>query len=232
MAPRAQFDVDALTPALHLLNIVMRAVPLGAKYVFALLLVRMYPLTDVGLYNNATGYVSVVGLLIGLQYYYFVNRELPRSDPLTRRRLLVTQLSFDIAVYAVTLLPLLVVFRNMHGLGPVVVGMIFVSHLNLEAYRALYALGRPILASTVFGVGNGLWGIPLGLFVVLAGQPPTINAILLAVAVFNGISALLGVYVIHRHTSVGQRVIRGRNRAGRIAHHDPDHEQCGGAAGI
>ena len=182
------------------LSVALRVLPLAGKYVFSLLLVRMYPLKEVGLFNNATGYVSVLVYFVGLQYYYHVNRQLPKATVSARGRLLQGQFLLFAVIYLVVAVPVVVIFNRILGLGPTILVMLLVSHLNLEAYRALYALKRPLQGAVIFGLGNGLWSIPVGLGMVLLHWRPSVGQILAAVVAFGLVSATWGLRTLLRDT--------------------------------
>lgn len=142
------------------LNIGLRAITLGSKFVLLLFMARYLSTEALGLYGLMATSVSLSLYFIGFEFHVFNARELIAAD----RQQLPALLRDQFAFHAVTYLgafPLLLVLFWVDLLpwkfAPWFFGVLVVEHLSQEAYRVFLALSRPLVANVVLAFRGGLW---------------------------------------------------------------------------
>lgn len=170
---------SALTSAT--LNMALRALTLGAKFLLLLALARQLTPADVGLYGVIAGTIFIAVYVLGLDYYVYNTREIVAREEHERAPLIRDQLAFHLLGYAVLLPVLLGVFWR--GLVPwryaafffcILVG----EHLANEAYRLLVTLTRSVEANILLFLKNGAWVYGVLVAFVVSDRARSLDAVL------------------------------------------------------
>jgi len=179
----------------QLIMVLMRIFPLATKFIFSVLIIKYYKLSEIGKYNNAIGYVSVLVFIIGLQFSYCTSRDLSSSNTQKKISIVTTQSFIFMLIYAVIAIPVYIFFDNRYGVGFAALSFLVFSHFSLEIYKILYSIRKPVHAAFIYSLGNGFWTLPIMLLLVL-GRYPSIENIIFTTASFSFLSILLGVFFL------------------------------------
>lgn len=144
------------------LNVGLRGVTLVVRFALVFVLAFYLPPTEVGLYGLVGATVSYALYFVGFDFYTYSTRDLlgrPKGD---WAGLLLSQGALFLLLYA-TVLPL-ALFLFVFGFLPWwlagwVLVLIVSEHLGQEISRLAVAMGRPLFASIMLFVRQGLWAI-------------------------------------------------------------------------
>lgn len=181
------------------LNLALRILALGSRFLFFMVLAIFLPPEQVGLFGLVAVTVGYSVFFLGLDFYVFANRELRIAEPEERSGILKHSLALYAVVYAV-ILPLLLLIFVTELLPWNMVFLFFLilvfEHLSQETYRLLVVLGRPLLASISLFLRLGLWAIIVSGLMALDPMFRTLEAALVAWAIGSGTAVILGAWVI------------------------------------
>ncbi len=141
-------------------NVGLRSLVLGSKFVLLLFLAYMLPPEDVGLYGLVVATAGYGMMALGLDFYTYANRELLGCRPSSWPTIMRDQAVLYGATYTVGI-PLFLLIFHFDVLPWKVAGWFFAllatEHLGQELNRLLIAIGRPLAASVVLFIRSGLW---------------------------------------------------------------------------
>lgn len=149
----------------------LRISSLGLRFALTLFLVRLLPLSDVGIYALLVSIVGVAPGAAGLGFSYFVNRDIVDSSnalPMIRDRLLVTLLCGCV----LSGIGLLALWSGLvrTAIPPFGVGLIvIIEMIAFDLHSILMFRHRTTMANILFFVRTALW-IPV--YMVLALYEP------------------------------------------------------------
>lgn len=180
-----------------LLNIVLRTLTLGVRFLFIIGLARFADPATVGHFGLFVATISYAMLFAGLDFYTYANREVARAPAQSRGGMLRSQATLSIAVY-VLVLPLLI-WLLLKLDWPLVmlwwfVPILLLDHINQEIYRLLVTLSQQVWASIILFLRQGSWGLVLIGTMVVAPQTRDLSYILPAWAIAGLVAAALGVW--------------------------------------
>lgn len=150
----------------RVVNLVLRLLALGAKFVLMLYMARFVSLPDLGEYGLVAGTVAILMTALGFRLDYVVVRELVGASPFDCARKMRDQLAF----YALNYMVLGVVFAVLIASGAIPTAhrtLIFIFVLSaLESCSAvmftnLISRGHPVMANLVLLLRTGLWVFPV-----------------------------------------------------------------------
>jgi len=198
----------------RLLNIGLRLVTLGARFLFIFFLARYLVPDAVGYYGLFTAAVGYAIYFVGLDFYVYVTREIIATPAEHRGRLVKSQILLSSVLYVATLpVALLLLERSgwpnwlMWWFVPILV----LEHVNQEIYRLLIALSRQTLASFLLFIRQGSWAIAA---VVMMSVLPESRRLGLVMALWVGAGILAaggGALALLRTGMGGWRLSVDRN---------------------
>lgn len=143
-----------------LLNMFLRGLTMVSRSLLVFFLARFFTPAELGLYGLFMVTAAWSLLALGMDFYTYTTRELLARDKPQWPILLRNQFVFHLALYFIVLPALGGIF--LAGILPVRVIFWFyvlqvLEHLAHECFRLLEALSRPIQATLLSFVRNGVW---------------------------------------------------------------------------
>lgn len=189
----------------RILNMLLRACTLGARFVFVFFLAKFLDAKAVGYYGLFTATVGYFLYLVGLDFYTYTTREILKAQHEQRGQMLKGQASLSALLYIVVV-PLAVWMlpqaqwpsELLLWFFPILV----LEHLNEEISRLLIALSEQITASLILFMRQGSWALAIvGLMAVNANMRH-LQAVMACWLTAGLIAALLGVHKV-KHLGMG-----------------------------
>jgi O-antigen/teichoic acid export membrane protein len=148
----------------RLANVALRALSLGSRFALLLVLAKLLPPSDVGVYGLFVATVSFSTLLIGGEYHAFAHRELVAADK-DRWSFMLQHHVVAVALLYLLLLPVQLVLFWLDLLPRNLLAWFFalliLEHLAQEMNRLLIVIGRPLAATWILFIRMGAWVWPL-----------------------------------------------------------------------
>jgi O-antigen/teichoic acid export membrane protein len=168
---------DILTASM---NVAIRGLTLASKFLFLIMIARLYGPAEVGLYGVMVSAIAFTVFGLGLEYHYFTIRLLASKGGEDRARVLRDQAVLYVLVSAVVLPPFafllyagVLSFLPLWAIGWFLV-LTLIELFSHEAGIALVAIQRPLQANFVVFVRTGLWTFPV---IALAFAVPSTRAL-------------------------------------------------------
>jgi O-antigen/teichoic acid export membrane protein len=148
-------------------NIGVRGATLASKFLLVIVLARFFPPEGLGLYGLMVSAVVIGLFVLGLEYKYFVVRELIARPVGFQAAVLRDQAVLYILTAAIAL-PILAVLVSWGLWSPIPAGaftwlfaLVLVELAAQEGGNALIGLSRPLAANVVLFVRSGMWVFPV-----------------------------------------------------------------------
>ncbi len=143
-----------------LLNLGLRSMTLGAKFLLVFFLARLLEPYELGLYGLLVAAIGYALYLLGFDFYAYTTRELLQHDKTQWGGMLKSQAALTLVLYSIFLPLLLLVFVGGSlpwWLAGWFFALLILEHLNQEAARLLIAVSDPLFASLVLFLRQGVW---------------------------------------------------------------------------
>ena len=183
----------------RLLNVGLRSLSLGSRFVILFALARLLPPTELGLYGLMTATIGFSVLVIGGDYYTYSQREL-LSRPKEQWSFVIQHQCIATIILYIFLLPLqglIFIFDLLPKQYAIYFFAILVSeHFSQELNRLLIAMKRPLTASWVLFVRLGLWVwvvLPLMWFVP---SMQNLKTIFFAWFIGSALAGIIGIIIV------------------------------------
>jgi O-antigen/teichoic acid export membrane protein len=164
----------AIVSAIAVMN--LRVLTLGSRFFLSLLLARMLPAAELGLYGLLTAGLAFALFVVGLEYYSYTLRQLVAADPPQRVFIISNQIVLAVVmvtVTAVTGLGLIWFGMVPAHLAPWFILILITEHFSLEGTRILIILSRAVRAYLGLFLRGGLWVVIV--FLIMLAEPSTRN---------------------------------------------------------
>jgi O-antigen/teichoic acid export membrane protein len=163
-----------------LLNISIRAITLGCRFLFIFFLAKLLSPSEVGLYGLVTATVAYSLYFVGLDFYTYTTRELASHSRSAWGGLLKNQIALSLVLYAVVLPGLLFVFVS--GMLPWELAkwfflLIILEHICQELIRLFVAVSEQLAASVVLLLRQGTWAVVIVVLMVFEEGFRNLNAV-------------------------------------------------------
>lgn len=142
------------------LNMGLRGMTLVGKFVLLFFLAKYLAPQDVGLYGFLVVTIAYATYPLGLEFYAYSSREIIKSEPGSRGRILKNQLALHGWLYVVALPLLLMIFYFdflSWMMAPWFFTLVVLEHVCQEMMRLLIALEKQLVASITLFIRQGLW---------------------------------------------------------------------------
>lgn len=154
-----------------LVSTILRCLAMASKFILVVVLAKLLPPQQVGVYSLMVVTVANGVLLAGMQFFLFANRELAAAEPDRRAPIVRNQFVFYGLLYAVVL-PLFLIVFVQRFLGWELIGWFYVilvaDHISYELQRILAATERAVKSNVIHTIRTGLWVYPLVGILLLA----------------------------------------------------------------
>jgi len=146
----------------RLLNVGLRLVTLGARFLFIFFLARYLAPDSVGYYGLFTAAVGYAMYCVGLDFHLYMTREIIAASAERRGALIKNQILLSSVLY-LGFIPLALVLLRWTGWPEWLlwwfIPILILEHVNQEIYRLLIALSRQTLASLQLFIRQGSWAV-------------------------------------------------------------------------
>lgn len=198
-----------MIPGKNLVNISLRGLTLGSRFLFVFFLARFISPEKLGLYGLFSAAVGYALYFVGLDFYTYVTRAAIKSSKDEWGWMLKNQGALSAVMYLV-FFPLSVVLFKFDLLPSELFLWFFVililEHVNQEFGRFFIAVSEQLVSSLVLFFRQGSWAVLIVVLMVLEPQTRTLHFVLAAWAVGGILALAVGIY---RLRSMG---VRGWNR--------------------
>lgn len=145
-----------------MLNIGLHGTTLATRFLFVFALAKYLDPASVGYYGLFTATVGYSLYFVGLDFYTYVTRDMVKTKPTERGRLLKNQAALSAVLY-IAFIPVGVAVLAQ-GNWPMQLLLWFVpilvlEHFNQEVFRLLVALSEQITASLILFLRQGSWAL-------------------------------------------------------------------------
>ncbi|MEH6591042.1 MAG: polysaccharide biosynthesis C-terminal domain-containing protein [Halioglobus sp.] len=144
-----------------IINLALRSLTLGSRFLLVLFIADRMSLEDLGAYGIITSMVVIALQVIGFDFYVFNAREILGKRSHRVVQFIRDQLSFHGLVYlpAIPLVALLFYYYQSQAgaMLLVLVALVVTEHLSQEASRILVTLRRPLFSNFVLFIRSGSW---------------------------------------------------------------------------
>lgn len=156
----------------RLINVGMRGLTLGIRFIFIFFLARYLDPVAVGYYGLFTAAIGYCLYIVGIDFYVYVTREILKAPADQRGRLLKAQGVLSGLLY-LALFPIALAFLRNSGWPAGLIWWFFpillLEYVNQELSRLLIVLSRQLAASIILLVRQGSWAVAV--VVVMAFEP-------------------------------------------------------------
>lgn len=178
----------------RLINIALRGMTLGSKFVLIFVLAKLLEPAEVGLYGLLTVTIAYVMMALGFDFYSYATRALINTERCEWSALLRDQGVFYGITYAVTLPLSLFIF--WFGFLPWSLALWFfpllvLEHVAQEFNRLLVAMSEPLWASIVLFVRQGSWSIVAAVWMWLMPDQRNLDFVFAAWAIGGLLACLI-----------------------------------------
>lgn len=153
-------------------NVTLRAITLGSRFLLVFFIARYLTLQDLGIYGLMTATIGFALYVLGMDFYAFNIRDMLARDTMEWGRLLRDQFALHLIVYAIVLPMISGIFflKVIHWRYALWLYFLLVlEHLCQEIGRVIEALGRSTLACVYQFIRSGAW---VYVFIVLVLEFP------------------------------------------------------------
>jgi len=182
-----------------ILNVTVQAFAYACKFLLLLGLARLLPVREVGEYGLITVTIGILLYLFGLDFYVYSSRLMVAESNEGKARVIRNQFALYFANY-LFVLPLATVvffFDILEGkyLG-ILCALAVLEHLCQEIYRILVMLSRPLSATGILLLRNGIWVVPTLLLMHSIDTWRTLDTVLYVWLAFDVVALLLGIHLL------------------------------------
>lgn len=189
----------AATKLNRLINVALRGMTLGSKFLLIFFLARFLEPAELGLYGLLAATIGYALYLLGFDFYTFTTREILKRERTEWGGLLKDQSALTAVLYA-AFLPLLgLIF--VKGLLPLSVAgwffaLLMLEHLSQELGRLLVTISEQLLASVVLFLRSGIWAVAVTALMFIEPESRSLDFVLGAWTLGSLAALLLGLWRI------------------------------------
>jgi hypothetical protein len=144
---------------IYLINISLRILNVFLKGIFLIIAARFLSVEEIGIIGTIFGYVTIIVFFIGLEYWYYSNRFIKKSEQ--NQMVLINQFFLYTLVYFMFIPIVYIIFENKYELGIYCVLIVLSLHLSQETSRIFIFINKQLLASVLSIITQALWTIPI-----------------------------------------------------------------------
>ena len=143
-----------------MINLALRGITLGSKFLLSIYLVKFLSLEANGEYGIFVATISMLTYVLGLDFYSYNNREILQEKSSESGKKIKNQFVLFTLVYLI-ILPLLYVFGLFDFIGQKYILLFYLilifDHISIELYRLLVVFSKPIQANMNLFLRTGIW---------------------------------------------------------------------------
>lgn len=180
-----------------IINILLRVVTLGSKFLLLIVMAQRLSLDELGVYGIMTVTVSFAIYFVGMDFYTFNIRDMLLHPKVEWGKLIRDQFALHFVIYTVFLPVLsLVFFIGVIGWRYAIwfYLLLILEHLGQETYRVIEASGRPTTALIYLFVRSGFWPYLAVILMIVSDKFAHVSVVFALWAAASGLSLLLAAY--------------------------------------
>lgn len=189
------------TNSIRLVNIGLRAITLGTRFLFIFFLAKYLDPTSVGYYGIFTATVGYAMYFVGLDFYTYVSREILKVSPDSRGQLLKGQLALSGWLY-IALVPFALWFFSENNWPSYLVfwflPILVLEHFNQEMSRLLITLSEQLTSSVILFIRQGSWAIAIIALMYMDTTARNLNVVMVMWAIAGLAAAGAGVWKLRQ----------------------------------
>lgn len=146
-----------------LINVILRCVVMGTRFLFVLVLAKFFTFEQLGLYGLFVAAVSFSLYLVGMEFYSFSTRLLVGEASAIQAKIVLDQFRLYGLTYMAAVLPLLMIFHYDYidwRFAPFFYGILLTEHLAQEFSRLAVAIGHAVFSNVLLFVRSVSWAFP------------------------------------------------------------------------
>ena len=145
---------------IKIINLILRGLTLGSKFLLSIYLVKFLSLEANGEYGIFVATVSLLTYVLGMDFYSFNNREILQNNTADAGNKIKNQFILFFYIYLIVL-PLLYFLGLFNFIGDEYLLLFYVilifDHISTELYRLLVVFSKPIQANINLFLRTGIW---------------------------------------------------------------------------
>jgi O-antigen/teichoic acid export membrane protein len=181
----------------RILNVGLRSITLGARFLFIFFLAKYLDPASVGYYGLFAAAIGYALYFVGLDFYTYVTREIIKAPNYKRGQMLKGHAALSGVLYVV-LLPIALIFLVQSGwpwqLPWWFFPILLLEHFNQELSRLMIALSEQIAASLILFVRQGSWSVACVLLFEFSPPSRNLNTVLLLWSIAGVVAAAMGIW--------------------------------------
>ena len=182
------------------LNIAIRALTMGSRFILTFAIARYLTPTDLGLFGLLGSTVAVAIYAVGLDFYTYTTREIIKSEKSQWGGMLKNHGALSIVLYVVVMPVLCLMF--LFGLLPWslagwLILLLTLEHLGREINRLLIATSQQLLASVIMFLRKGAWIWIAVMVLIVAPRSRNLDFVFACWAIAAVIACVAGCVRIH-----------------------------------
>jgi O-antigen/teichoic acid export membrane protein len=191
-----------------ILNVALRSLTLGTRFLFIFFLAKYLDPASVGYYGLFSAAIGYALYFVGLDFYTYVTREILKAPIDQRGQMLKGQAALSGVLY-VLLFPVGLVFLSQSGwpgqLPWWFFPLLFLEHFNQELFRLMAAMSQQIAASVILFARQGSWAIASVLLLNFHTPSRSLETILALWAIAGLAAAAMGIWKLQQMNMGGWR---------------------------
>ncbi|MDF9777873.1 hypothetical protein [Pseudomonas baetica] len=164
-----------------ILSISIRLTTLFSKFFLIILLAKLLPPEDVGVYGLITATAGYLVYILGLEFYCFTTRELASSTrnewgAIVKNHAALLIFSYIIAIPII--ISAMISQEIPNNIITLLIIILIIEHLGQEQSRVLIAISRPLSSNIVLFIRTSAWTIVIAPVLWLIPESRTIESVL------------------------------------------------------
>ncbi len=192
-----QISIPLVVVRTGLVNIALRAITLGGKFILLFVIAGKLSLSELGVYGLLTTTITFALYLVGMDFYTFNIRDMLAHDRNQWGRLIRDQFTFHLLVYLVALPALSILFLvDIIGWQYAIwfYVLLVLEHICQESYRVIEATGQSTLAVLFLFIRGGIWPYLCTALFLVNPQWASLKMVCMCWSLGNTFSILLAAY--------------------------------------
>lgn len=144
----------------YLFSVILRGFTLFSKFALIIILAKILPIKDVGLYGLISAVIGYTIFLVGFEFYTYSMREMISSPKIKWMEIIRNQIVFYIFIYIIsTPIIFLIFYFNVLPINYIgwFCAIFLFEHIAQEINRILVAEQKQLLASMILFIRQGAW---------------------------------------------------------------------------
>jgi hypothetical protein len=184
---------------IKVINVAIRLINSFLKGIFIIIAARYLNVEDIGLLSIILGYLTIFMFFVGLEFWYFSNREISERIAINRdfNQIILNQFFLYLIIYLLLSPILLFWFEVKYSLGIQFLVILVSNHISQELSRIAIHLNRQLLSSFFAFFTQSFWILPI-LVLWLFKISPSLNTIFNIYMTLSIITILLNLLIFMR----------------------------------